>query len=420
MTDQSRAQDLNRANVEQPEKDEAFQVILKGNVSFENPHPDVHVARVPIANATWIKTGDGIVLVDTLLTPVQAQQMKGRMQETGDLVKTVIYTHHHRDHIGGSTVFADDTPEILAHRFFPENMEKYDLLNVHRPRIASIQFNIPLMQGLERPYLKPTRLYDYETTFTRGDKTFELYHARAETDDATWIHIPEISTVLVGDLIIAGLPNIGNPFKPTRYSMSWVRALEKVREKNPELLIAHGGRAVYAGADVGEVLDVTIECIHSLQNQVFEAINDDMPLDEMIHHVKLPPHLRDHKFLAPVYSRTEFAVYNIYRWYHGYFDHNPAHLLPRPDKEVNAEINALIAEPDKILTRAQELNKAGKPQLALQVLDILFKENPDYPGARELHLNLLEQLCEADSCLMSRNTWVYFMEQDRALLKEKS
>ena len=55
----------------------------------------------------------------------------------------------------------------------------------------------------------------------------------------------------------------------------------------------------------------------------------------------------------------------------------------------------------------------------MQVLDILFKEDPDYPGTRQLHLELLEQLCEADGCLMSRNTWVYFMEQDRALLGEK-
>ena len=34
-------------------------------------------------------------------------------------------------------------------------------------------------------------------------------------------------------------------------------------------------------------------------------------------------------------------------------------------------------------------------------------------------LELLEQLCEADDCLMSRNTWIYFLEQDRAHLKEK-
>ena len=130
--------------------------------------------------------------------------------------------------------------------------------------------------------------------------------------------------------------------------------------------------------------------------------------------------LKESLYLQFRYSRPEFAVFNIYRWYHGYFDHNPAHLLPRPDKEVNGEINALIAGPDKILKRAEELNKTGKPQLALQVLDILFKEDPDYPGARELHLDLLEQLCEADGCLMSRSTWVYFMEQDRAVLKEKS
>jgi glyoxylase-like metal-dependent hydrolase (beta-lactamase superfamily II) len=48
-----------------------------------------------------------------------------------------------------------------------------------------------------------------------------LYHARAETDDATWVFVPELKTVFVGDLIIAGYPNIGN---------TWVYFMEQDRE----------------------------------------------------------------------------------------------------------------------------------------------------------------------------------------------
>jgi alkyl sulfatase BDS1-like metallo-beta-lactamase superfamily hydrolase len=161
-----------------------------------------------------------------------------------------------------------------------------------------------------------------------------LYHARAETDDATWVFVPELKTVFVGDLIIAGYPNIGNPWKPTRFALSWARALEAVRAKAPELLIAHGGRAVYQGPEVRDLLDANIEGIYSIHDQVVDCINKDMPVDEIIHTVKLPDHLKNHKALPFIYSRPEFAVYNIYRWYHGYFDHNPAHLLPRPDREV--------------------------------------------------------------------------------------
>lgn len=399
-----------------PGKQEAIQVIDFHDVSFERPHPDVGVAKILIANASWVNTTEGTVVIDTLLTREAGQKMKEKIDEADGPAKTIIYTHHHLDHVGGARAFIEDAPEVIGHRYLPEGFEKYQILREHRARIASIQFNVPFIPDKLPPFVFPTKTYDTAMTFTLGDKTFELYHARAETDDATWVYVPEINAAFVGDLIIAGFPNIGNPFKPTRFALSWARALEAVREKSPELLIAHGGRAVYQGEDVKEILDITIEGIHAIHDQTVECINKDIPLDEMIHRVTLPDHLKDHPWLQFLYSRPEFAVYNIYRWYHGYFDHNPAHLLPRPDKEVNNEIVGLIGDNDSIVRRSKELFEKGKAQLALQVLDVLLTNTPDHMDARKLRLRILEKLCEEDYCLMSRNTWVYFMDNDKEFL----
>ena len=112
-------------------------------------------------------------------------------------------------------------------------------------------------------------------------------------------------------------------------------------------------------------------------------------------------------------------MYNIYRWYHGYFDHNPAHLLPRPRREVNQEIFALIGDPEAILTRAGQLLEAGRTQLALEVLDVLLQQEPEHVAGRKLRLAILEQLCAQDYCLMSHNTWVYFMDRDRQFLSSR-
>ncbi|MBI4763474.1 MAG: MBL fold metallo-hydrolase [Deltaproteobacteria bacterium] len=403
-----------------PEKNKAIQVLDAQNVKFEHPHPEVYVAKIPIANASWINTTEGTVLIDTLTGPVIAEQMKKKIQETGGPVKTIIYTHHHGDHVGGASVFLDQQPEIIAQRFLLEDFEKYKILREHRARIASVQFNIPYNPDRPRNYVSPTKTFCDTLTFSLGGKTFELYHARAETDDAVWVFVPEIKTVFVGDLIIAGFPNIGNPFKPTRFALPWARALEAVRAKEAEMLIAHGGRAVYQGAEVRELLDVTIEAIYSIHDQVVDGLNKDIPVEEMIHRIKLPDHLQNNKYLQFVYSRPEFAVYNIYRWYHGYYDHNPAHLLPRPDREVNAEIFNIIGSAQTILDRSKALFIQGKAQLALQVLDILFKYDPEHVEARKLHLLILETLCDQDYCLMSRNSWVYAMEKDKKFLESLS
>ena len=402
-----------------PERDEAVQVITYQDVHFAQPLPDVHVARILIANASWVNTSEGTVVIDTLLHPVVAGKMLARIRETGGPIKYVIYTHGHGDHVGGAQTFLEDSPEIIGQRLITERFETYRILAEHRARMGAMQFNLPQRQP--RPggpsHVMPTRTYDETMTFTLGDKTFELYHARAETDDATWIFVPEIKTAFVGDLIIAGFPNIGNPWKPTRFALPWARALEAVRDKEPELVVAHGGRPVYQGPEAREILDVNIEAIYSIHDQVVDYINQDIPVDEMIHMVKLPEHLRQHPFLPFVYSRPEFAVYNIYRWYHGYFDHNPAHLLPRPDREVNEEIFNLIGSAEAIIKRSRELFDRGQAQLALQVLDVLLKKEPDHIEARRLHLDILEVLHEQDYCLMSRNTWVYFMDRDREILE---
>jgi len=401
-----------------PGSAEATQVIMSQEVHFAQPLPDVHVARILIANASWVNTSEGTVVIDTLLHSVVAEKMLAKIRETGGPVKYVIYTHGHGDHVGGAPVFLEDSPEIIGQSLITERFEAYRILAEHRARITAMQFNLP-----RRPlapggpsHVSPTRLYDESMTFTLGDKTFELYHCRAETDDTTWVFVPEIKTAFVGDLIIAGFPNIGNPWKPTRFALPWARALETVREKEPELVIAHGGRAVYEGPEAREILDVNIEAIYSIHDQVVDYINQDVPVDEMIHMVNLPDHLRQHPFLPFVYSRPEFAVYNIYRWYHGYFDHNPAHLLPQPDREVNEEIFNLIGSAEAIIKRARELLTKDQAQLALQVLDVMLKKEPDHIEARKLHLDILKVLHEKDYCLMSRNTWVYFMDQDREII----
>jgi glyoxylase-like metal-dependent hydrolase (beta-lactamase superfamily II) len=206
-----------KRRAEKVEKKQAIQVIDFKNVKFENPHPDVHVAKILIANASWINTSDGVVLVDTLLHAGVSAQMREKILEIGGPIKKIIYTHHHVDHVGGARVFEKDKPEIIAHQYLPDDIEKFQILQEHRARIASIQFNVPFDPN--RPagggYLPPTQTYSDSMVFTQGDKTFELYHARAETDDATWVFVPEIKAAFVGDLIISGFPNIGNPFKPT-------------------------------------------------------------------------------------------------------------------------------------------------------------------------------------------------------------
>ena len=192
---------------------------------------------------------------------------------------------------------------------------------------------------------------------------------------------------------------------------------ERVRVLEPEYIFCNGAAILFKGKKAKAALDANIEVIHSMHDQVVEYINQDMHITEMIHAVKIPEHLKKSPYLKTFYSRPEFFVYNVYRWYHGYFDHNPAHLLPRPEKEVMNEIFGLIGESEKVINRAEELFSKGQPQLALEVLDVLIQAKPENIEARKLRMKLLKDIGQNDMCLMSRNTWHYFINKDKKFIR---
>mgnify|MGYP002065767357 CR=1 FL=1 len=64
-------------------------------------------------------------------------------QKINSKIKYIIYTHGHGDHIGGTKVFLDDNPEIIANKYLSDRIDRYKFLAPHRGRISAIQFNIP-------------------------------------------------------------------------------------------------------------------------------------------------------------------------------------------------------------------------------------------------------------------------------------
>ena len=387
-------------------------------VRFGNPIEGVYTASQPISGAAWIETSEGVVVIDTLTLPSFAAEMMNKIKERNGTVKYIIYTHGHGDHVGGAAAFMADNPEVISNKYLPDRLDKYNYQAEHRARIGGQQFNYNAV-ARKMKWVYPTQTFLGTKTIRLGEMTFELHTARGETDDVCWVWVPELRAAFIGDLIIGSFPNVGNPWKPTRMPLAWAKSLEEVRAKNPEHIFYNGAAAYKSGAEAREIIDDNIEAIRSLFDQVIDYINKDVHITEMIHMVKLPEHLKRKPHLQFAYSRPEFFVFNTYRWYHGYFDGNPANLLPRPEKEVKDALMSVIGDPQKVLDKAEELLNADKAQLGLEVLDVLLLSQSDNIAAREMRLKLLLKIRQGDNNLMSRNAYTTFIDRDREFLVSK-
>jgi glyoxylase-like metal-dependent hydrolase (beta-lactamase superfamily II) len=356
-----------------------------------------------------------VVIIDTGSETVAPLVKEEIARETDKPVRYLIYSHGHLDHIGGAPAYLDQHPAVIGHENVIPRFERYKLTAEYFRRIMRVQILTHLPVAQTR-FVYPTITYRDEYRFQLGGKTFELFHGKGETDDCTLVWIPELKAVFCGDLLEASFPNLGNPFKVMRYAAEWADTLERVLALKPDLAI--GGDAVLTdNREITEHFKINIELLRFLQNSVIEAANQGKSLEQMTEEIQLPPHLKNSPSLSQIYSRREFAIYNIWRRYCGYFDFSPSSILPRPKKELASVARELIGDDETIMRKANVLMNDGQLQLALETLDIILKVEYENVQARCLRMEILRKLADTDICLMSHNVWIYYLEEDRQFLE---
>jgi alkyl sulfatase BDS1-like metallo-beta-lactamase superfamily hydrolase len=367
------------------------------------------------AYTSWVLTDAGVVIIDAGPDTAAPRVKEEMARETDQPVKYIIYSHGHIDHIGGAPVYMDHHPEVIGHENIIPRLERYKLMADYFRQIMAIQIrhNFPMKQ---MSYICPTITYRDNYSFKLGGLTFELFHGKGETDDHTLVWIPELKAVFCGDLLEASFPNLGNPFKVMRYAREWAETLERVLALNPDLAI--GGDAVLTNnQEINEHFKENIELLRYLEDSVIAAANRGKNLEQMIEEIQLPSHLENSPRLRQIYSRREFAIYNIWKRYCGYFDFSPSSVLPRPKRELASVARDLIGNDEAILKKAENLYHDGQLQLALETLDLILKVEYENAPARRIRQKILEKLADTDICLMSRNAWTYYRDDDKKFLE---
>jgi alkyl sulfatase BDS1-like metallo-beta-lactamase superfamily hydrolase len=340
-----------------------------------------------------------------------------------------VYSHHHVDHVFGTLRFdaeADDRgwqrPVVYGHEDLPAHFDRYVATNGWNAKINARQFGEQAASGgpeaaaglrnfaWPTDYRYPDVTYRDRHVFHQGDLTFELFHARGETDDATWTWIPERKMLHPGDLFIWAVPNGGNPQKVQRYVSDWAAALRQMASLEPEVMLAGHGMPIFGTGRIVQALTDTAELLDSLESQTLDLMNRGASLDMVLHSVEVPEHLQHLPYLQPVYDHPQFLVRNVWRRYGGWWDGEADTLLPAPRARQAQEWVALAGGVDRVLARVHELLGVGDDasvQLACHLVEYAALAEPQSAAVHEARAATYRTRAQGDPTLMSRALFLH-------------
>jgi glyoxylase-like metal-dependent hydrolase (beta-lactamase superfamily II) len=369
------------------------------------------------SGVTAFETSEGLVLVDTGLSAASAGMAEALREYTDAPVHTAIYTHGHLDHafnLGDFLVSGQESPDVIAHRSMPDRFDRYEQTVGHNDAINSRQFG-GTPDGIDElddmaessqfgwPEHPPTTLYDDDLTIQVGEVTFELHHARGETDDHTWVNCPERDVICSGDFVIAVAPNAGNPQKAQRYPWDWAEALREMAAVEAETLCpGHGEPIVNDSEEVQRRLLTGAEYLETIVDRTLDALNNGSPPHvDIVREVELPE--PEEPWLQEAYDDGEFIVRNVLRYYGGWWSGRPSELKPAPREELAAEIVSLAEDAETLVGRAEDLAANGDSHVACHLADYALEAAPDNEDVQAAVADIYEQRAEAASDLMSKN-----------------
>jgi glyoxylase-like metal-dependent hydrolase (beta-lactamase superfamily II) len=228
-----------------------------------------------MSNAGFVVTADGVVVFDTLGTPVLGAAMITAIRAvTTQPINLVIVSHYHADHIYGLQAFKALGAQIWAH----QGGRAYLQSDVAVTRLAERRTSLfPWVD--EHTHLVPAdRWLDFAAgkimRFERGGIKFQIIDvAGAHSPEDIMLFVENDSVLFAGDLYFTGrIPYVGNAD-----SRVWLTALDHMLEVQPRIVIpGHGAMST----DPAKDLHLTRDYLLYLRKSMGAAVADMTPFDE--------------------------------------------------------------------------------------------------------------------------------------------
>ncbi|MGZ3341551.1 MAG: alkyl/aryl-sulfatase [Reyranella sp.] len=375
-----------------------------------------------LANITFVRGDTGWIVFDPLTAKETAKAaMELVNQKLGrQPVVAVVYSHSHVDHYGGVRGVVDEADarsgkvQIIAPAGF---MEHAVAENVHAGtamnRRAFFQYGLLLPRG---PFghvdqsigkntaagatglIEPTRYIAKDFEELKVDGVTMVFQntpgTEAPAEMNTWF--PQFKAFWAAENVTGTIHNIYTLRGALiRDALAWSRhinaALYRFGPEAEVMLAAHSWPR-WGNARIQEVMRAQRDTYANLNNQVLHLANKGVTINEVHNVYRLPDSLRAQWPAHSYHGSEEHNSRAIINRYLGYWDANPATLMPLSPSESAPLYVEMMGGGPRIIAKGRELYDQGRYREAIEILNKLVYAEPANRAAKDLLADAFEQI----------------------------
>ncbi len=413
------------------------QAILNMNYGLYEVIPGIYQIRgFDLANITFIKSKTGWIIFDPLTTKeTAAAALKFINEKLGKRpVVAVVYSHSHADHFGGVRGVAslEDVNsgkiKIIAPVGFMENAVAENVYagNAMNRRLF-YQYGVLLTRG---PFghvdqsigknvaagnvglIPPTVIIkkNIEEMIVDGIKMVFQNTPGTEAPAEMNTYFPDLKAFWAAENITGTIHNIYTLRGAlVRDALEWSKqinvALYKFGQKSDVMFASHSWPR-WGNKRVQEVMRAQRDTYANLNNGVLRLANQGVTINQIHNQYKVPKSLQQQWAARSYHGSVEHNSRAVINRYLGYWDANPATLIPLSPEDSAPLYVEMMGGSRKIMRKGRSLYKKGKYRYAQEILNKLVYAQPKNQKAKDLLADVFEQIGYQQESPSVRNSFL--------------
>lgn len=399
--------------------------------------PGIYQVRgFDLANISFIKGETGWIIMDPLTVKETARAALKFVNETlGERpVVAVIISHSHGDHFGGIRGVVNEAdlaagkvqiiaPDGFLYESISENLfagnamvrrKSYtyaDIVPTNPYGHVDMAIGKAVASG-DVGILPPTKVIDRPIQELVVDGIKMVFQntpgTEAPAEMNTWF--PDFKVFWAAENIVGGLHNVLTlRGAPVRDAAAWSRYINEAMYRfgaEAEVMFTAHHWPRWGNERIMEIMRGQRDMYANLNNQVLHLANCGVTINQ-IHNVYEPPKSLQKEWYARGYHGS--YAHNsraIIQRYLGFWDLNPATLVPLSPEDSAPLYVEMMGGAQKILAKGRELFGLGKYHHAIEILNKLVYGEPSNQAAKDLLADNYEQLGYQSESPALRNSFL--------------